>query len=379
MDASLPARAPSRLRRWAVAFSVGFSVSWLLFFLPFLDPLLYLIPLSLKPGLGKTTALLFGLLTLVCREREHLGPGSLKVLRGGAFLGIVGLALLFVFQNRFIVRFNHANSSGRASEIIAPPRFESCPGCETKTMSDEACLEEKSLDSVVLGRCWDSSRRTRNQTAWTLAYLMTIGGAASFVGLLWLWLGKARPEEAAVIRPRKSNGRSLTTGRLFISHANEDAQAAARIMAYLESHGVPCWISSRDIPPRAIYADVITEALQVCSACAVLITSAANQSKAVKRELELASHYDKPFIPIRVDGSDPRAGLDYYLRNTQWVDYHRDGERALHRIVLAQGSLTSVVHSEEQVEVVGSKGETDEADAVEPFAAGEGSDDGLVQ
>jgi TIR domain-containing protein len=75
----------------------------------------------------------------------------------------------------------------------------------------------------------------------------------------------------------------MTTGRLFISHANEDAQAA-RIVAYLESHGVTCWISSRDIPPRAIYADVITEAMQACSACAVLITSAANRSKAVKRE-----------------------------------------------------------------------------------------------
>ena len=49
--------------------------------------------------------------------------------------------------------------------------------------------------------------------------------------------------------------------RLFISHAHDDADAAARIVAYLESHGMPCWISSRDIPPRAIYADAITEAM----------------------------------------------------------------------------------------------------------------------
>jgi len=123
--------------------------------------------------------------------------------------------------------------------------------------------------------------------------------------------------------------------RLFISHAHDDADAAARIVAYLESHGMPCWISSRDIPPRAIYADAITEAMQACSACVVLLTSAANQSKALKRELELASHYEKPFIPIRVDGVEPAAGLDYYLRNTQWVEYARDGEGALDRIVAA--------------------------------------------
>ena len=123
--------------------------------------------------------------------------------------------------------------------------------------------------------------------------------------------------------------------RLFISHAHDDADAAARIVAYLESHGVPCWISSRDIPPRAIYADAITGAMQASSACVVLLTSAANQSKALKRELELASHYEKPFIPIRVDGVEPAAGLDYYLRNTQWVEYARDGDEALDRIVAA--------------------------------------------
>jgi hypothetical protein len=123
--------------------------------------------------------------------------------------------------------------------------------------------------------------------------------------------------------------------RLFISHAHDDADAAARIVAYLESHGMPCWISSRDIPPRAIYADAITAAMQACSACVVLLTSASNQSKALKRELELASHYEKPFIPIRVDGVEPAAGLDYYLRNTQWVEYARDGEEALDRIVAA--------------------------------------------
>jgi hypothetical protein len=123
--------------------------------------------------------------------------------------------------------------------------------------------------------------------------------------------------------------------RLFISHAHDDADAAARIVAYLESHGMPCWISSRDIPPRSIYADAITEAMQACSACVVLLTNAANQSKALKRELELASHYEKPFIPIRVDGVEPAAGLDYYLRNTQWVEYARDGDEALDRIVAA--------------------------------------------
>lgn len=125
----------------------------------------------------------------------------------------------------------------------------------------------------------------------------------------------------------------MSDGRLFISHANEDEAVVSRIVSYLETKGAPCWISSRDIPPRAIYADAITEAMQAASACVVIVSAASNGSKAVKRELELASHYDKPFIPIRIDATEPAAGLDYYLRNTQWVDYGGDGEPALDRIV----------------------------------------------
>ncbi len=67
----------------------------------------------------------------------------------------------------------------------------------------------------------------------------------------------------------------MSVQRLFISHASEDEAVEARVVAYLETHGVPCWISSRDIPPRAIYADAITESMQVCGACAVIVSKAA--------------------------------------------------------------------------------------------------------
>jgi hypothetical protein len=120
--------------------------------------------------------------------------------------------------------------------------------------------------------------------------------------------------------------------RLFISHASEDEAAVNRIVAYLEANGTPCWLASRDIPAKSIYADEIAEAMQSCSACAVILSAASNQSKAVKRELELASHYDKPFIPIRIDATEPGRGFDYYLRNMQWFDVTHGGLNALDRI-----------------------------------------------
>jgi hypothetical protein len=121
--------------------------------------------------------------------------------------------------------------------------------------------------------------------------------------------------------------------RLFISHTSEDAAVADAIVAYLEAHGVPCWISSRDIPPQSIYAEEITQGIEECRSCVVIVSEAANNSAAVKRELELTSHLGKPFIPIRIDNAEPGRGLAYYLRNTQWIDYGRERERALDRIV----------------------------------------------
>lgn len=123
------------------------------------------------------------------------------------------------------------------------------------------------------------------------------------------------------------------TGRLFISHASEDAAAASRIVAYLEARGAMCWVAPRDIPLKSVYAEEITRALQECKACAVIVSRAANSSEAVKRELELASHYRKPFIPIRIDATEPGPGLDYYLRNTQWLDLRTNQSAALDRLV----------------------------------------------
>ena len=83
---------------------------------------------------------------------------------------------------------------------------------------------------------------------------------------------------------------------LFISHAFEDDETVGHIFDYVERHGVPCWLSSRDIPPTAIYAEAITQGMRDAHGCAVVVSKAANESAAVKRELELASRYSKALV-----------------------------------------------------------------------------------
>lgn len=122
-------------------------------------------------------------------------------------------------------------------------------------------------------------------------------------------------------------------GALFVSHASADEATVKEIVKYLEARSVRCWLASRDIPPGTLYAEAIGQAIQQSSACAVIVSAAADSSDAVKRELELASHYRKPFVPIRIDTWDVGPSFNYYLRNTQWIDFSRHGASALQRVV----------------------------------------------
>lgn len=121
--------------------------------------------------------------------------------------------------------------------------------------------------------------------------------------------------------------------QLFVSHASVDRRAVERIVAYLEARGVKCWIAPRDIPPQSVYADAIGSAMKSARGCLVALTVNANASEAVKRELELASKYKKPFIPVKLERVEPALGLDYYLSNAQWLDYAADRDRALDRLI----------------------------------------------
>lgn len=321
MDASIPVRAPSRLRRWVFAFFVGSLLAWLPFFL--FDSLTYLIPISLRQELSSATALLGGFLALVVREREHLGPASLKILRRWAFLAPVGLGLLVVFQVWFIVGVPRPGGGGLASEIIAPlPRLETCP-CKP-AVSNQECLRERNSDPMFIARCWDSSRRTLNQTAWTLAYLMTIGGAASFVGLLWIRPGRARPAKADVIQLRESDGRSL-----FLSYSRVDREFAERLAEDLKASGITVWWDRWDVDVGDSLPGTIESALAQSTWFGIVLSPDSVASPWVRTELELA-------LTLEIEGRVKVLPILYRpceiplsLRRKAWADFTSSPEEGL--------------------------------------------------
>lgn len=121
--------------------------------------------------------------------------------------------------------------------------------------------------------------------------------------------------------------------KIFISHASKNFNLADDIRARLESLGLTCWIAPRDIAPGTSYGQEITQSIERCAAVVLVLTEAANVSRAVANELEMAFRFQKVIIPVRAQPVKPSSSLAFFLNNTQWVDaFHSPLKYRVHEI-----------------------------------------------
>jgi hypothetical protein len=87
---------------------------------------------------------------------------------------------------------------------------------------------------------------------------------------------------------------------LFVSHVNEDRQAALEIVAELEGRDVPCWIAPRDVRPGRPFDDEIAEAIEASRAMLLIFSERCNEHDYIRREITVASESHKVIIPFRI-------------------------------------------------------------------------------
>ena len=113
---------------------------------------------------------------------------------------------------------------------------------------------------------------------------------------------------------------AYTSSHVFISHASQNHKLADEIRQHLEKLRIDCWIAPRDIPAGAQYGEEIVSAINRSLAVVLVLTSEANNSRAVANEVELAFRNSKAIIPIRITPIEPSAGLAFFINSVQWVD-----------------------------------------------------------
>lgn len=110
-------------------------------------------------------------------------------------------------------------------------------------------------------------------------------------------------------------------GPVFISHSSKDAALAAAVVKELESSGIRCWISSRDIRPgEPNYGPAILEGLSACRAMVLLLTESSNASQHVMKESERAVNKNIPILVVRLHPVELSEDLEYYVSSAQSLD-----------------------------------------------------------
>jgi TolB-like protein len=116
--------------------------------------------------------------------------------------------------------------------------------------------------------------------------------------------------------------------QVFVSHASQDATLANAIVDALEHNGIRCWIAPRNIVPGAPYAEGIIYAINESNIMLLLLSASAIASSHVRKEVERASSKRRTIITVRIDSALLTASLEYFLSESQWVDFVAPGNKA---------------------------------------------------
>ena len=126
---------------------------------------------------------------------------------------------------------------------------------------------------------------------------------------------------------------------VFVSYATSDRKRALSVCKAIESRGIPCWISMRDVAPGENYQEAIVRSIRNARAIVLVFSDAANNSDEIKKELSLASRYHVPVMALRIEDVEPSDAFAYELSTRQWIDAFEGWDRSIDLLVGRIGQL----------------------------------------
>jgi hypothetical protein len=107
---------------------------------------------------------------------------------------------------------------------------------------------------------------------------------------------------------------------VFISYSSKDKPTADAVCAILEADCIRCWIAPRDVAHGKDWGESIIEAINGSRVMVLVLSSSANTSPQIIREVERAVSKSIPVIPLRIEDIKPTASLEYFLSTPHWLD-----------------------------------------------------------
>lgn len=104
---------------------------------------------------------------------------------------------------------------------------------------------------------------------------------------------------------------------VFISYKSEEFEEASWVKAVLNENGFNCWMAPNSIPGGSSYADEIDAAIQACGVFVLVLSSRAQSSKWIKKELDIALNYNKVILPFAIEDCKLQSAFNLYLTDVQ--------------------------------------------------------------
>ncbi len=144
---------------------------------------------------------------------------------------------------------------------------------------------------------------------------------------------------------------------VFISYKAEEIEEASWVKSVLESNGISCWMAPACIPGGSSYAVEIPQAIRQAKVFVLILSSRAQSSRWVSREVDLAINEGKIVLPFMLENCALKDDFNFYLTNVQrYAAYENKAaaiEKMLSEIKAVIGS-SSVTNEEEKINKVSS-------------------------
>lgn len=121
---------------------------------------------------------------------------------------------------------------------------------------------------------------------------------------------------------------------VFISYKAEEFDKADWVRQKLENSGVSCWMAPADIPGGSSYASEIPAAIRACKIYVLILSSTAQKSKWIPRELDQAINENKVIMPFMIEDCALQDDFKFYLTNVQRYFAYEDMNNAIVKLIV---------------------------------------------
>ena len=104
---------------------------------------------------------------------------------------------------------------------------------------------------------------------------------------------------------------------IFISYSTIDSAQAETVRNILEKNGISCWMAPACIPGGSSYAVEIPQAIRQAKVFVLILSSRAQSSRWVSREVDLAINEGKIVLPFMLENCALKDDFNFYLTNVQ--------------------------------------------------------------